>query len=83
MVIAQFCTGDSLVTLVKVISLDPADGVRWQFIHRDLPSGETTVMVFTRENTAAMTFAAWIASDYENLGELEYFRRGIPELILG
>jgi hypothetical protein len=81
MVMAQFCAGDSLVTLVKVIPLRPADGVRCQFIHRDLPTGETTVMEFASENDAAMTFAAWIASDCEDLGALEDYRQAIPKRI--
>lgn len=81
MLIASVCIGDSLVQVIHVFPIVRSDKVMYQFIHRDLPSGVEHVIPSESENDMLMTFAAWIASDLPNLGDLDKYRQRIPDQI--
>lgn len=76
MLICQAMLGDSSVTLYRVMPLvtdnDSSDkGVTYTLRFHDLPTSTTEDVVFTSENEAVLSFAAWLMADEEEVGGWE------------
>lgn len=72
MLIASFCLGDTLLTLVKVQSLDSKDELQESFslTCKDIATDKSFTKVYAGENEAILSFAAILASDDADFKEM-------------
>jgi hypothetical protein len=82
MIKCQAMLGDTLVQLIEVLGGDREETPFSYELHfRDLPTGESEVLVIHEgENAAVLAFAAWLAVD-EQPGWFEQRRNSLYERI--